>query len=202
MVMVRVHERSLNHDLRKLRPRPWLGLEFSQLSLSLFMSTAHDHDQAQSNELDKGDNILVRDQPPNGTSAMAVATNTPSTIPQHVEDHPTNGVGTPGANDTPPPHLISQSVPLDAKAEPELGDEDATGTTGGDDDVESEVTDGEEDEEDEDGDEEDDDEEPALKYERFGGAFQDLLKKDSASVLAVSTRFLVRDACKSRSDRR
>ena len=59
--------------------------------------------------------------------------------------------------------------------------------------VESEETDSEEDKEDEDGDEEDDDDEPALKYERFGGAFQDLLKKDSASALAVSTRFLVRD---------
>ncbi|KAI9467202.1 vacuolar protein sorting-associated protein 41 [Lactarius psammicola] len=122
---------------------------------------------------------------------MAVTTNTPSSIPQHVEDHPTNGVGTPGANDTPLPHLISQNAPLDAKAEPE----DATNTTGGGDDVGSEETDSEEDEGDEDGDEEDDDDEPALKYERFGGAFQDLLKKDSASTLAVSTKFLVRDAC-------
>lgn len=155
------------------------------------MSTAHDHDQGQSNELDKGDDVLVRDQPSNGASAMtAVATNTPPSFPQHVEDHPTNGVGTPAANGTPPPHLISQSAPLDTKAEPEPGDEDATDTTGGGDDVESEEMDSEEEEEDEDGDEEDDDDEPALKYERFGGAFQDLLKKDSASALAVSTRFI------------
>ncbi|KAH9049599.1 hypothetical protein EDB84DRAFT_1585412 [Lactarius hengduanensis] len=120
------------------------------------MSTAHDHDQAQSNELDKGDITLVRDRPPNGASAMAMATNTPANV----------------------------------KAEPELGDEDATDTMGGGDEVECEETDSEEDEEDEDGDEEDDDDEPALKYERFGGAFQDLLKKDSASALAVSTKFL------------
>ena len=145
------------------------------------MST-HNHDQAQSNELEK--NI----QPPNGAAAMTVATNTPSSIPQLVEDPPTNGVGTPGANDTPLPHLTSQSAPLDTKLESDIGDEDATDTM-----VESEETDSEEDKEDEDGDEDDDDDEPALKYERFGGAFQDLLKKDSASALAVSTRFLVRD---------
>ncbi|KAH9076989.1 hypothetical protein EDB83DRAFT_2504290 [Lactarius deliciosus] len=137
------------------------------------MSTAHDHDQAQSNELDKGDITLIRDQPPNGASAMAMATNTPASIPQYVEDHPTNGIGT-----------------SDDKAEPELGGEDATDTMGGGDEVDGEETDSEEDEEDEDGDEEDDDDEPALKYERFGGAFQDLLKKDSASALAVSTKFL------------
>jgi hypothetical protein len=160
------------------------------------MSTAHDHDQVQSNEPDKSDDVIVNDLPPNGASAMAVATNKPSSIPQHVEDHPTNGVGTPGANDTPPPHLISQSAPLATKAEQELDDEDATDTKRGHDGVESE-TDSEEDEEEEeedDDDDDDDDDEPALKYERFGGAFQDLLKKDSASALAVSTRFLVRAA--------
>ncbi|KAF8265127.1 hypothetical protein EI94DRAFT_1831406 [Lactarius quietus] len=153
------------------------------------MSTAHDYDQARTNDLDKSGNILVDDQPPNGASAMTVATNTPVSIPQYVEDHPANGVGTPGANDTPPPYLISQSAPLETKAEPELADEDATDTKGGVDGVESEDTDSEEEEEEEE-EEEDGDDEPALKYERFGGAFQDLLKKDSASALAVSTKFL------------
>ncbi|KAJ7265984.1 vacuolar protein sorting-associated protein 41 [Mycena haematopus] len=38
----------------------------------------------------------------------------------------------------------------------------------------------------EDEEEEDDDEEPALKYERIGGSFPDLLKKDSASALCIS----------------
>jgi hypothetical protein len=160
------------------------------------MSTARDHGQTQSHELEKTDNILVSDQPPNGASAMTIATNKQPSIPQHVEDHPNNGVVTPGSDDTPPPHLISQSAPLVTKAEPELEDEDAIDTKEAGDGVESEDTDGEEDEEEdeEDDDDDDDDDEPALKYERFGGAFQDLLKKDSASALAVSTRFLVRDA--------
>jgi hypothetical protein len=39
--------------------------------------------------------------------------------------------------------------------------------------------------------EEDDDEEPALKYERIGGDLPDLLKKDSASALAISNNLLV-----------
>ena len=39
--------------------------------------------------------------------------------------------------------------------------------------------------------EEDDDEEPSLKYERITGAVPDLLKKDSASALAVSNKLLV-----------
>jgi WD40 repeat protein len=156
------------------------------------MSTARDHGQTQSHELEKTDNILVSDQPPNGASAMTIATNKQPSIPQHVEDHPNNGVVTPGSDDTPPPHLISQSAPLVTKAEPELEDEDAIDTKEAGDGVESEDTDGEEDEEEdeEDDDDDDDDDEPALKYERFGGAFQDLLKKDSASALAVSTRFL------------
>ena len=60
----------------------------------------------------------------------------------------------------------------------------------------SEVEDGgTHDEEDDEGDsedeEEDDDEEPALKYERIGGALNDLLKKDSASALAISNRLMV-----------
>ncbi|KAK7454562.1 Vacuolar protein sorting-associated protein 41 [Stygiomarasmius scandens] len=51
----------------------------------------------------------------------------------------------------------------------------------------------EEDEEDEDEDEdgEDEDEEPALKYERIGGLIPDLLKKDSASALAIASKFIV-----------
>jgi hypothetical protein len=39
--------------------------------------------------------------------------------------------------------------------------------------------------------EEEDDEEPSLKYERIVGAVPDLLKKDSASALAVSNKLLV-----------
>ena len=43
----------------------------------------------------------------------------------------------------------------------------------------------------EDGEDDDDDEEPTLKYERVGGAVPDLLKKDTASALAVSSKLLV-----------
>ena len=46
-------------------------------------------------------------------------------------------------------------------------------------------------EEDEEDDEEEDDEEPSLKYQRIGGAVPDLLRKDSASALAVSNKLLV-----------
>ncbi|KII94565.1 hypothetical protein PLICRDRAFT_97705 [Plicaturopsis crispa FD-325 SS-3] len=44
--------------------------------------------------------------------------------------------------------------------------------------------------EDDDEDEDEDDEEPALKYERIGGSLQDLLKKDSASALAIANKTL------------
>jgi len=56
-----------------------------------------------------------------------------------------------------------------------------------------EEEDEEEDEEDgeEDDDDDDEEEEPSLKYERMGGAVNDLLKKDSVSALAVSNKCLV-----------
>lgn len=54
-----------------------------------------------------------------------------------------------------------------------------------DDDSEEEEDDGEDDGE-ESEEEEDDDDEPALKYERITGAIPELLKKDSASALAIS----------------
>jgi hypothetical protein len=50
----------------------------------------------------------------------------------------------------------------------------------------------EDDEDNEDEDDEDEDEEPALKYERIGGSVSDLLKKDSASALAISNKIMVR----------
>lgn len=74
------------------------------------------------------------------------------------------------------------------------------GIEGGVEDENEEADDNEEGDEDEDddesGDEEDededeDDEEPALKYERIGGSLQDLLKKDSASALAIANKTLV-----------
>ena len=53
------------------------------------------------------------------------------------------------------------------------------------------VKDDEEEQEEEEESEEEDDEEPSLKYERLTGAVPDLLKKDSASALAVSNKLLV-----------
>jgi vacuolar protein sorting-associated protein 41 len=50
----------------------------------------------------------------------------------------------------------------------------------------------EDDEGDDDDDEDDEDnEEPALKYQRIGGALPELLKKDSASALTISNRLMV-----------
>ena len=49
----------------------------------------------------------------------------------------------------------------------------------------------EDEEEEDDEDEEEDDEEPSLKYQRITGAVPDLLRKDSASALAVSNKLLV-----------
>lgn len=46
--------------------------------------------------------------------------------------------------------------------------------------------------EDEDDSDNDEDEEPALKYEKLGGAAQELFTKDSASALTVSLRLMVR----------
>ncbi|KIJ69735.1 hypothetical protein HYDPIDRAFT_120723 [Hydnomerulius pinastri MD-312] len=48
----------------------------------------------------------------------------------------------------------------------------------------------EEENEDDDDDDDDDDDEPALKYERMGGATNDLLKKDSVSALAISNKLM------------
>jgi len=64
---------------------------------------------------------------------------------------------------------------------------------GGEDEDESEeVDDGEDEEEEGEEDYEDEEEdEPTLKYERMGGPINDLLKKDSASALAVSNTHLV-----------
>ena len=60
----------------------------------------------------------------------------------------------------------------------------------GKDEVKDEVEEEEESEEEEE-EEEEDDEEPSLKYERMTGAVPDILKKDSASALAVSNKLLV-----------
>jgi U3 small nucleolar RNA-associated protein 14 len=64
---------------------------------------------------------------------------------------------------------------------------------GGEDEDESGEEEEEEEEEDEAEDDHEDEEEdePTLKYERMSGPINDLLKKDSASALAVSNKLLV-----------
>lgn len=61
-----------------------------------------------------------------------------------------------------------------------------------DEEEDDEEEDGEDDnDDDDDDDEEEEEEEPSLKYERMGGAIGGLLKKDSASALAVTNKCLV-----------
>ncbi len=63
-------------------------------------------------------------------------------------------------------------------------------------DEEEEVDPGAPAEEDSDSDDsEEDDEEPSLKYQRITGAIPDLLKKDSASALAISNKVMVHFWC-------
>jgi len=63
-----------------------------------------------------------------------------------------------------------------------------SGSEGRDEDGDESTTDEDEDEE---YDEDDDDDEPSVKYELILGAVPDLLKKDSASALAMSNKLLV-----------
>ena len=172
-----------------------------------FMST-DDHSPTHPNDLTdltEDANLGARDHvQSNGVAIMtAVTANPPNSVPPHIEDPVFDEVMINNASISPPVQPIPQTVPLDDKTEPKLGDDEAAVTVGGDPDSQSEETKGEEDgkdeyedgdddeDEDEEDDDDDDDDEPALKYERFGGAFQDLLKKDSASALAVSNKFLV-----------
>jgi hypothetical protein len=144
----------------------------------------------------------------------AVSANPPNGVHPRLESHDevtTNHVSTP-----PPLQSTPQTVPLDDITEPKFCDKEAENIAGGEPEGQKEEIEGQDDSEDgdddgadeddedgdddetgeehgEDGDEEDEEEEePALKYERFSGAFQDLLKKDSASALAVSSKFLVK----------
>jgi hypothetical protein len=125
----------------------------------------------------------------------------PSSVTPHPEDYVSDNGVADHASVAPDAGPMAQTVQLHPEIQPKLDHEDAANTTGSahrsesdgtedeEDEDEGDEDDNEEDDEDED---EDEDEEPALKYERFGGAFQDLLKKDSASALVVSNKYLVR----------
>jgi hypothetical protein len=139
-------------------------------------------------------------RPQEESAVTTPSTDRPSSVTPHPEDYvPDNGVAD-HASVAPDVQPMPQTVPLNPEIQPKLDHGDAANTTGS---VHRSESDGTEDEKNEDEDEddneeedededEDEDEEPALKYERFGGAFQDLLKKDSASTLVVSNKYLVR----------
>jgi hypothetical protein len=135
---------------------------------------------------------------PQEESAMtAPNTDRPSSVTPHPEDYVSDNGVADHASISPDVPPMPQTVPLHPEIQPKLDHEDAANTTGSAHRSESDGTEDEEDEdegdeEDNEEDDEDEDEEPALKYERFGGAFQDLLKKDSASALVVSNKYLVR----------
>ena len=170
------------------------------------MST-DDHGPTHPNGLTEDTDIATRDHalPHEASTMTAPSPDPPSIVTPHSEIHVyDNGVAD-HASISPDMHLIPQTVPPHSETQAELDHEDAAKTTGNGHHSESEGTDDEEgddegdeddnEDEDEDKDEdEDEDVEPTLKYERFGGAFHDLLKKDSASALVVSNKFLVRDA--------
>ncbi|KAF9458458.1 hypothetical protein BDZ94DRAFT_1270495 [Collybia nuda] len=73
------------------------------------------------------------------------------------------------------------------RAHEDSGDEGSEESEEDDEDDEGEDEDEDEDEDEE---EEDDDDEPALKYERIGGALPDLLKKDSGSALTIANKLM------------
>ncbi|KAG1743621.1 uncharacterized protein EDB91DRAFT_1125116 [Suillus paluster] len=87
-------------------------------------------------------------------------------------------------------NIASNTVYMDPKYaahESESGEDESE--SGEEDDDDEEEEDSEEDEGEDDYEDEEEDE-PTLKYERMGGAINDLLKKDSASALAVSNKLL------------
>ena len=164
------------------------------------------HDQTHTNGYGEDEDIVTENHArPHEASTLTVTnTDTPEHVPPHPEDHSSDNGAANAASISPVVQLIPQAEPPHTESKPELYHDDTANIMESGRHSENEGTDEEEDDEDEGDDEEeedeeedededeDEDEEPALKYERFGsGAYQDLLKKDSASALAVSNKFLV-----------
>ena len=172
------------------------------------------HDQMHQNGYGEDVGTLTEShaRPHEASTLTATNIDTPEHVPPHPEDHASDNGAVNNASISPAMQLIPQAEPPHAESGPELyhddienpmergchsenegadeeEDDDEEEEEGDDDDDEGEEDENEEEDEEED---EDEDEEPALKYERFGGgAYLDLLKKDSASALAVSNKFLV-----------
>lgn len=109
---------------------------------------------------------------------------TPLTVPS--ADHPSNLAGN-GYTTT--EKLGTSEEPATTAVEANTHETDDTASVE-DDESESESEDAPSDSEDDDDD--DEEEEPALKYEKLGGAAQEVLGKDTASALTVSLRLMVR----------
>lgn len=167
------------------------------------------HDPTHPNGLKEDADIVTGNHahPQEETAMTAPNTDRPSSVTPHPEDYISDNGVADHASVAPDVQPMPQTVPSHPEIQPKLDHEDAANTTGSAHRSESDGTEDEEDgdeedeednEEDEDGEyededeDEDEDEEPALKYERFSGAFQDLLKKDSSSALVVSNKHLVR----------
>jgi vacuolar protein sorting-associated protein 41 len=112
---------------------------------------------------------------------------------------PADNNGTLGANGHDEKPDVATDSPDELSEDEELVPQDhsrgngvvnGNGDAGEDSEGGEDLEDEDEDEEDEEGDEDEEEEEPALKYDRLGG-IQELLKKDSASALAISNKFLV-----------
>lgn len=106
----------------------------------------------------------------------------------NVQSNGHNGVETEPqavANGGPPELLKEPTHASEHRDESDEADEDGDGDA--DEADESEDESGSEGE-----DEDEDDEEPALKYDLLGGSTASLLQKDSASALAVCSKFVVR----------
>jgi hypothetical protein len=175
------------------------------------------HDPTHPNGL-KEDADIATGHPQEESTMTVPNTDRPSSVTPHAEDYVSDNGVTEHASVAPDVQPMPQTVPSHPEIQPKLDHEDAANTTGSAHRSESDGTEDEEDGDEDDGDDnekdgdgeyededededeeyddededEDEDEEPALKYERFSGAFQDLLKKDSSSALVVSNTHLVR----------
>jgi len=172
------------------------------------MST-DDHDQTHPNGHGEDVDIVTEShaRSDEASTLTVMNTDTPEHVPPRPDDHASDNGAANNASISPVVQLIPQAEPPHAESKPELYHDNTAntmesgchsedeGTAEEDDDEDEDEGDEEEEdenEEEEDEEDEDEDEEPTLKYERFGGsAYQDLLKKDSASALAVSNKFLV-----------
>lgn len=90
------------------------------------------------------------------------------------------------------PHVVEKLDALTANDDSTQHDPTVSDAATSEDETSDESSEEDEDSEETDDDSDDDeDEEPALKYEKLGGAAQELFTKDSASALTVSLRLMV-----------